>query len=478
MLGFSLHGRQTKYSRNDPNPVASAANPLGSFTRFYDGDPEFCAQFSVSGYRQNADSAGNCAGDVVKRNDVGTPTTTPIYIGDMYSPWNMAALFYTEANGNQDVATELKTVLNLTDTTGTCLTEEEIEKCLAKMILPRNSDPDELFGFMQAPIGYRKYGIRFDVEIGSPCDFGGYFTLGIAQIRQRVCPDFIDLTPDAKDVVTCTTDCTTYTCAKCKDLVGNGIVKQRGLVAETLELDLGPYCEASIDMADLGLYWTHTFIFNRPSETYTTNQAHCTFNPYLMAEFSPPIGKKRPPEKLLAATFNNNGHTAYGLSGGFVFNFLQTIEFGLDVGFSRFSQELYENIPVPTQEFQQGILPRKADARIKPGTNWSCAATMVAHHFDYHFTASVEFRLVHHCSDDISILRTRPLSWATGSFPVSNVDVGKMIEESSWSSSFVNFGLTYDITPHVALGFFAQLPVRQRLAYRSTTAMGSVIFTF
>ena len=50
-----------------------------------------------------------------------------------------------------------------------------------------------------------------------------------------------------------------------------------------------------------------------------------------------------------------------------------------------------------------------------------------------------------------------------------------MANRSRWSNHVVNVGLTYDISPNIALGFLWQAPVAQHNSYRQTTLMGSFI---
>lgn len=499
-----VHGRISYNSRNDPFPIATAASPVGNITTFYDCDSEFRARISFSAYRQNADSAGNCNADTMyDLNATKTDTTRTIIpvnlpIGDMYGPWNLLALFYPELNGNTEVQQKLEDELGLANELVSCTCTKpggftppgDIDKCLERLYAQRNSDiipapgviplvsngapyvlpyPKKT-GAMSVPSQYRKYGVRFEADFTTPFDLGLLMRIGVAQMRHVPCQSFRNMTGD----YTC---CATDDCSCCTDLVQKGIVNQWYVIARTLELDIAPYCESSIDMADIAFYWTHSFEFNHPSETYTTNQPHCTFCPYLMAEFAPPFGKARPPAKLFAPTFGNNHHFGYGLSGGFVFNFFQTIEFGVDVGFTRFKARGYPNQPVPTHILQEGMLPRRADLCIRPGTNWTFGAVMVAYHFLDHFTASTEFRLVHHCRDHVTLLKQVPLSWQTEDDP-ANLNIEKFIAETGWSTSFVDFGVTYDITPNVALGLLCQLPVRQRNAFRSTTLLGSLVITF
>lgn len=491
--GRSVHlSAQSKYSRNDPFPLATASNPLGSFTTFYDCDPEFQARFSLSAYEQNADSAGDCAGNASVVIDTPATASSPEIIlvnprplGNLYGPWNFIGLFYPEANGDTTIQGALSTALHINPSPSSDFTnfwstdfpdQASFDTCVNQNVRnPSRSDPNKLYGFVDADFVYYKYGARFDADILTPIDLGLRIRLGVAQIRQFPCPGYIDRMPSQATV--CPSSTPPTLCTGCRTLVSDGIINQRQTIASLLALDLGPYCASSIDLADIALYWTHPFEINRPAETFDYAAPHATFNPFLVFEFSPPFGKRRPPEKLCVATFNNNGHTAWGMTGGFTFNFLQTVEVGFDLGFTMFSCEAYPNQPVPTNAFEEGIYTRKADFTIRPGTNWSFGACVVAHHFLENFTASVDFRLVQHCLDDIMFQRISLLP-GQQPYPASNLLISKLVNQSGWRSCFVDCGLTYDVSENIGLGIFAQLPVRQRFAYRSTTFMGSLIISF
>lgn len=505
-----------RYTSNDPYPVFTAQNPLAQYTFWHNCEPESPMDFSLSLFRQVAHKGrrgpfytGTCPTNATAA--CAMPNCSPccdkdVPIGNIHGPWNMLALLYPEENGNATVADNIITELELT--TANLYGVANPADVIVYISKPWNTDPNQQFGFYSVPINYSKWGVRFQADFGPFfCDFGFRLQAGVVSIRQNA--NFVDLTCCASDnmcpgplnatptgVTTCTpgsgiAGCTgtpsccvinSYTCDT-KTLVINGIMKepQRDTIAQLLGFNLNDFCETNVEDIIFSIYWTHCWEFN--TQTENPCWPDYTFAPFFVGEISAPMTKSQDINALFSVPFGIDRHWGYGFTSGFTLNFLETIELGFDAGFTRYSEEFYCNYPVPTNELQEGIYPRKADLKKRPGTTWAFGATMGAYHFLSCLSAYVQYRLLHHCDDHFCIINPIPVTPITAGAPpdnfvVSNILVNKMKQESEWTSSFVDVHLDYDISESMQLGFFWQAPVTQQFAYRPTTVMGSLIFKF
>lgn len=471
-----------RFTNNDPYPVYTSANPLGPFTYWEDCKPEQSFLFSVSFFRQNADKGRRSPFDTTPCDpnnscaNCAKVCNQDVELGDIHGPWAMLALFYPEANGNCVVGNNLIAQLGL-------LTFPNAVTCLAALLDPHNADSQqERFGYFAVPVHYRKYGLRIEADIGTCWDIGLRIQTGLATIRQNA--DFHDFTcsttGDACGPPGCVIN--SFSC-DCTTLVVKGIMEQRNIVAETLGLDIRDFCETDIEDITVGLYWSHCYEVNK--DTKNPCWPRYTFAPYFIAEVSVPLSNLENLNKLFALPFGTDRHWGVGFTGGFNFNFVETIQLGLEAGFMHFSKEFYAAHPVPTSDLQQSIFPRKADLCIRPGQTWTFGATLGASYFISCLSFYGQFRLIHHCNDCINIINTIPVpvlapttACPTDNFVASNIKLEKMKKESAWDSSFFNVYFDYDISENVALGFFWQAPITQLFAYRPTTVMASAMVKF
>lgn len=491
---------EIRFTNNDPFPLYTAANPLAPFTYWQDCKPEQRVSFSASFYRQNANAGrsgpfteGICPTNACSGCQQCCNKDVPI--GDIHGRWDMIALFYPESNGNTDVATNLVKALELCVPGANGVKEQaDVNAALTYILNPANFDPNEEFGFFSVPITYRKYGLRFEADITTCWDIGVRVQGGVATIRQNAI--FLDKTCSATGDL-CTTGTTGTPCilnqASCDaiNLVVNGIMKKQDIVADVLGLDIEDFCETDLEDVTLGLYWSHCYYRNKGTDNPCWPEL--TIAPYIIAEVAAPISKDQNTNKLLSVPFGLNKHWGYGVSGGFNVNFVDTVQIGFEAGFMHYSREFYGAYPVMTNEHQIGMLPRKADVRIKPGSTWSFGATLACSYFLSCLSCYTQFRLIHHCNDSICVVRTLPVTPVTSggtasclenpslfqpAAPGPAIDIAEMEERSAWDSSFVDVSFDYDITKDVSLGFLWQAPVSQQFAYRPTTVMGSIIIRY
>lgn len=449
----------TQNSRSDPDPVYSAANPFGPFVFQGECDQDEYARVSLSYFRQSANKAGEFNTQITYQPAYIAGSSTDVELGDMYGPWNVLGLFYPEPDGNTDVQNALVTACGIT---GPTLTE------LQPFFVANTKDPNSQFGFASVPIEYRKYGARFEFDVATPFDFGARMQTGFARIQQY--PKFNDLTANATQ--------SQYT-SQIKSDLSKYIMQQLDIIADTLKLGIGRFCKSEIEDVRLALYWRHAFEANNDAKK-DSYMPRFTFVPFIMAEISPLATSPQAYSNLFGVPFGNDGHTAYGFTAGCTLNFIDMFSMCLDGGMTHFSREIHRCCPVPTQDSQVGIFPRKANLLVQPGDNFTFGAGLFAKHFWYNFSASVEFRTINHNCDCYAVagVVSVPSVNTAGTYLVSNIDLKAIHDRSSWSSSFVNTGLTYDLSEAVSIGFFWQAPVRQHWSYRSTTVMGSVIGTF
>lgn len=509
------------YSRIDPYPVFTAANPYGSFTHFEDCEQDYHVRVSFSGFRQNAWRAGDYHDEIYYNQLNVTPNpksmTSPdeVQLGDMLGKWNILGLFYREQNGSMTFTT---TPANPPPVTTIYQPNNSIQSLLRRKINAVDpEDPTHVFdtayfspskfdgnlGVASVPLEYRKYGGRFEIDFCSCFDFGAKLNLSFAQAQQCPLsyPAMVGVTP-AQAAPNIFIDQSSLSSDTRKADVSKTFMSysQIYLMAQALGYSLNPFCASEIESSTLSLYWRHGFETNYPpNDPEKTGYPWLTFTPFIVAEVTPFTGKKKPADMLFGIPFGNGGHFAYGLMGGFTINFLETVLIGFDAGVTSFSLEGYPNWPVPTHDFQAGIFPRRADISISPGNNWCTGAGFWANHFLDNFSASVQMRYVHHCKDTIEIIRVEPITvpadaWQPtdqgiedapikgvinkDDFVTESIALRKMERESCFSTLMVNSAITYDISQNLQLGIFWQAPVRQRYAYRPTTVMGTFSLSF
>lgn len=479
LISSPINGYSSQYSRNDPYPVYTADSPLAPFTYLEDGKPIQHVRGSISYFRQAANRVG-LSNQVPVYQSAAMSGSGDVEIGDVYGPWNVLGLFYPEKNGNTQIQTALlEACTGCANICGCgtadcpdepCITDDDMKIIRKYIQCDQMQDPNGLFGGMSVPVLYRKYGARFLFEAGAVYGFGLRAECGLARVQQY--PAFNDLTSKA-------TPTTTYPAAD--GLVISKYFMQQfdTAIAQTLDLNVDPYCSEGFDDSRFSLYYCHPFDANKGKDP-STHMPPLVFTPYIIFECSPFTHRARPYSTLFSVPLGNDGHTAVGFTTGFTVNFLDMFTMGLDGSVTHFSEETHHNCPVPTSDLQVGVFPRKADLRVQPGKNFTFGATMSAEYFWFNFSAWVEFRMINHCRDGICILNmvNVPNLPIPTDYPISNIKLDLLREQSSWSSSFGNVGLTYDITDALSLGFFWQAPIRQRFAYRPTTLMGSIIGVF
>ncbi|HBY05604.1 MAG: hypothetical protein UV38_C0001G0201 [candidate division TM6 bacterium GW2011_GWE2_42_60] len=503
------------YSRIDPYPVFTSANPYGSFTHFEDCEQLYHVRVSFSGFRQNAWRAGAYHDEIYYNQLTVTPNpksmTSPdeVELGDMLGKWNILGLFYQETDGSTSFKDGDPTLVKPNVSIQSMLTQK------INAVDPENTNNvfdyayyspnkfDGNLGVASVPLSYRKYGGRFEMDFCSCFDFGAMINLSFAQAQQ--CPMsppalvgvtpaqtspsiFIDQSSASSDAKKTDVSKTFMSCDKIKKM------------ADALGYSINPFCDSDIESCTLSVYWRHCFETNcPPNNPEKSGYPWLTVTPFIVAEATPFTGKKKPTNMLFGIPFGNGGHFSYGLMGGLTINFLETVLIGFDAGVTAFSREGYANWPVPTHCLQAGIFPRRADLSIEPGNNWCTGAGFWANHFLDNFSASVQMRYVHHCKDSIEVIRVEPITvpkdaWypraagvadipakdiiTTDDFVTESIAIPKMERESCFSTFMVNSAITYDISQNLQLGIFWQAPVRQRYAYRPTTVMGSFVLSF
>jgi hypothetical protein len=194
----------------------------------------------------------------------------------------------------------------------------------------------------------------------------------------------------------------------------------------------------------------------------------CT--PYITLDASFPTGKTPSPCKLFAVPLGNKGHFALGTTGGVTFDFVKTVEIGFEFNVTQFFPKTHCNVPAPTYITQAGIYPEKMTVKVSPGLNWNAVFSLNAYHFLSRISAFAQYVFNGHDEDCYKIL--------SATTDPANISLKRLRENSKWESNVINFGMTYDISPNLALGFLWQSPSARRNAYRATTVMLSIVGTF
>lgn len=450
----------TSYARNDPYPIYTPLDPhhfLATREKArllgFQYPDDLCEReqlsMSVSVFSQSADKARNICKEVIP-------------LGDIDGRWYMLGLLFGPVPQGQALPPTLVDARqNIFPTIP-----------LDTPINDRSAiDKDEEFGFFSIPAKYRKRGVRAELSAQLTDDIGIQFRLGIADICFTH-TGFENLTNDSSFTDPNNADLTVAN-------VNEYLMCNIKNIAPEICLDIDNFHECSVEDVRLALYWRHAYALNE-------ERMDCwpTFilTPFLHLEAGIAAGKERDRNKAFALAFGSNDHHSVGLTAGFDLAFSENfpcrgddincgdeffMEIGGEVGITHYFAKDFCKIPMPTSRCQQGIFPFTTDANIQPGKNWHFGAKLNAYHFLEHLSFYFQYVMVQHSDDEITLKRPDP------AFIPSELE-----KRSTFKAQFGNVGFNYDLSPHVSLGLFWQVPLSQRVAFKSTTIMGglSVIF--
>ncbi len=479
----------TNLTNNDPFPVYSPVFPNDYLTRniryyYIDGLDSYCqekVQFSISPFRQSADS-GN---DIHKRKTG---------LGNLTGRWNIPALFYPEKFGTQDERFAIQnTIIDALDaespSSETSLRTDLTTTCSA-IINPWYSDVRKEFGFFDVDIKYRKYGLRFQLDFLLKDPVGIRVQTGFANIKQV--PYFFDLTCSATGLA-CPAGCTSpdISCCEsgaptpgaanpcitntacvdvfgcyCKQIMIDKVMKQREIIARALNLNIDRMESQGFEDTRISIFFRRAYAINADRDDW--HFFLCT--PYLTLDTLLPSGKNTNPRNIFALPLGNRGHYGLGGTAGITFDFVKTVEVGFEFNITKFFKKKHSCVPCPTDFTQAGMFPEQMVISVDPGLNWNAVFSLNAYHFLSRISAYVQYVFNGHDEDCLEII--------CGPTDPRNISLRRMVENSKWESDVVNVGLTYDISPNLALGFLWQAPAARRNAYRSTTLMLSLVGTF
>lgn len=495
LIPYSLVHSISMLNRADPYPVYTSADPNDFLTLdmrnhlkigYEEIRPNERFTFSISPFRQSADSAQTktCFSYTVNVPDGILCPPTPI--GNMFGPWNMIALFYPERSPTPtSVQQYLLNSLDILNTYTSCENLTISCTCVQNLTDPIFADPNKQFGFVSVPVCYRKLGLRFEGEVSFGLGFGLQLQTGVVDIRQTAtfndltcsatglaCPYNVDTMGTIGSCQIAGWDCT------CKQIVMDKLTSKVYKVAALLKQSAANYHETSADDTRLRLFWRRLFPVNYGERETKNNWPHFLIMPYVTGDAIFPTGSTVCPSRLFALPSGNNGHWGYGVTTGFIIDFEETIEIGLDVGGTFFSKKTYRNFPLPTSWYQNGIYPHTGTVTVTPGKNWNVGIKMGAYHFLDRLSIYVQYMMVNHGKDCFRVRSVCPGPAVGETTPNSAILTDKLHVESSFFAGVVNTGLNYDISPNMALGFFWQAPAKRKWAYRSTTVMGTFTITY
>jgi len=355
--------------------------------------------------------------------------------------------------------------------------------------------PDQLFGFFSVPIKYRKIGVRFDLQARIFRDFGCAFQAGVADISQL--GRFIDQTATpsacAYNLVEtgstppgCISACSGKTVppvyclnpftgqkvsnaqwAEVVDCVHIELMDKLQNVADEIDMSLCNYNRTGIEDLHFEFWWRHMFNI-KPSEPEPC------WLPFLFVPFASlgvdiATAQRSDPNIPLSLPLQNNGHNTVRFNAGFSLDFFDTIEIGMHSGFVCFFKRNICNLRVPTNDFQNVMIPYQTNAEVRPGPTWHVGLFMNAFHFIDCVSAYVEYLYVSHIKDKITVCSDN-----------KNRAFKPCVLEciSPWNIHLLNGGLNYDVSPNFTLGFAVQIPLTGRNVYKSTTYLLSTTLTF
>lgn len=490
--GMPLFAPITNLTNNDPYPMYSAVFPCDYLTRniryyYIDGLDSYCQerfQISISPFRQSADSGTN----ICKVKGA---------LGDLTGRWNIPALFYPTQYGTPEqmfqTQNELFAALDALSPAGGIPVSVDLTTTCSAIINPVYSDISKQFGFFEVDIKYRKYGLRFQFDFLLYDPIGLRVQTGFANIKQI--PYFMDLTCSATGLA-CPAGCSSvnapntsccisgYTpdlpvspCVQttacidvfgcyCKQIMIDKVMKQIETIANTLHMNIDRMQTQGFEDTRITLFFRRPYAINADRDDW--HFFLCT--PYITLDSIFPTGKTPKATDLFAVPLGNRGHFGLGTTAGVTFDFIKTVEIGFEFNVTGFFPKTHSCVPAPTYFTQAGIYPEIMRVKVSPGITWNSVFSINAYHFLSRISAFFQYVFNGHEEDCFKIL--------SATTDPANINIKRLVENSKWEFNVINVGMTYDISPNLALGFLWQSPSARRNAYKSTTVMLNIIGTF
>ena len=355
--------------------------------------------------------------------------------------------------------------------------------------------PRELLGFFKVPIDYRKYGVRFEFS-GMICKGLGFTVdIGVSNIQQV--GKFIDMSfgTTCNQSENCLTSCsglpltplidclnpfnntTSVTIAQWQEIVGvihTELMDKLHVIAKAINLDLCQnYNKTSLE--DI-----HAEIFGRQAFKVNYNRSkewpRFLFVPFFQAGGTLATAKKLDDNLAFAISSGDNGFNSVTFLAGFDLDFERTIEVGAEAGFNHYFKRTVDCMRMPTNYAQNGIIPYKTEACVKPGDTWHMSIFMASRYFVNHVSFWGQYVYINHNKDEICIGKDVRASDVDLSVTAQQSAFMPCVLEckSSWNAQILNFGLNYDVSPNFELGLLVQLPLARTNAYRSSTFLLSL----
>lgn len=472
-------------AKNDPYPVFSTLNRDDAFLltkqQLYYKDEELADEkhsrvgLSITPFGQNASRGKSIKGQpcpipfcdltlipTPSACDIPCPDEADVPLGDLTGRSGMIALLY----GQIPVASGYTTLPGGPAPEGYLSTAYEKFFPGQQQGIQSNGgniDPLQQFGFFSFPLEYRKRGIRFELSALFANNFGVRVQTGVSSIRQVV-ERVINKTCDPTITTECTSHFTPVTTTITPETVNTLLMDQLDNITTQMGTDISNIIQTSCEEVRFNMFWRQIFDMNSDTENEWTR---FLLIPYFEASGSFSPSKPRSPNQLFAVPFGNNGHTSVGFTTGINFDFIETIELGGEIGFTHFFKRDFCNYPVPNNKYQTTLFPFKTNVSVQPGNNWYFCARIAAYHFLGNLSMNFEWFVLDHKQDSIKL-----------EIPDAAFLPGLLENTTTFKTKFANASLNYDIAPNIGIGFLWQIPFSQRNAYRSSTIMGGVNFTF
>ena len=363
---------------------------------------------------------------------------------------------------------------------------------------PTQNPWDDVIGFLTIPTKYRKYGVRFEISGATSIGVGMSVQIGAAAISQTASLDNVVLfgNPVITTISNSTTNpptTTSNTVPNAAFFIRDGVqtivlnpfidnassgtppvptsstvtdqqwyqalrnmkqntTNQLELIADTIGLNLNDFQKTSFEDLRFELFWRKGFKLD--------TKVPVLFVPFVSMFGTLDLGDIANPNQLFAMPFGSNGHNSIGGGAGFTLDFVDNFEIGGAMGATSYSNRVEQNMRMPNADNQAVIYPYTTPTRISPGSTWYISLFFNSYHFEEDLTFYMQYLYVGHNKDKLTLLQPDP----------DHIFKPKILEgRSIWNSHVANVGLTYDVSPSIAIGCGGQIPLKQLNSYRSST---------